>query len=125
MRRCIDADALIHNMRERFIDEDGLCVNEYWSAQEVLKAIENEQTADVVEVVHGEWIPSRFKTLQEDGWCECSVCGVGNKLYDRGVRKSDVPYIDGKSYELKNIANYCPNCGAKMDLKGETDEQIH
>ena len=70
---------------------------------------------DVAPVVHGEWIPSRFKTLREDGWCECSVCGVGNKLYDRGVRKSDVPHIDGKSYELKNIANYCPNCGARMD----------
>lgn len=76
---------------------------------------DQEPKADVVEVVHGKWIPSRFKTLQEDGWFECSVCGVGNKLYDRGIRKSDVPYIDGKPYELKNIANYCPNCGAKMD----------
>lgn len=75
----------------------------------------NGKPREMVEVVHGKWIPSRFKTLQEDGWCECSVCGVGNKLYDRGVRKSDVPHIDGKSYELKNIANYCPNCGARMD----------
>lgn len=85
------------------------------SKEQMLMVLGSAEPADVVEVVHGEWIPSRFKTLREDGWCECSVCGVGNKLYDRGVRKSDVPHIDGKSYELKNIANYCPNCGARMD----------
>lgn len=99
-------------------DEHEENIDRYMTIEEILDTYTSEgcpQTADVVEVVHGKWIPSRFKTLQEDGWFECSVCGVGNKLYDRGIRKSDVPYIDGKPYELKNIANYCPNCGAKMD----------
>ena len=103
MPRYIDAD-----VARRIIDSPR-------SKEQMLLVLSQAEPADVVKVVHGEWIPSRFKTLREDGWCECSVCGVGNKLYDRGVRKSDVPHIDGKSYELKNIANYCPNCGARMD----------
>ena len=93
----------------------GIRTINYDEWERLCECIHEAKPADVREVVHGEWIPNRFKTLREDGWCECSVCGVGNKLYDRGVRKSDVPYIDGKPYELKNIANYCPNCGAKMD----------
>lgn len=49
--------------------------------------------ADVIEVVHGEWIPHGYK------W-RCSICG--NKIS-----------LDGTPIE--NGLNYCPNCGAKMD----------
>ena len=113
MSRFIDADRIDW----RLIIPTNVTIAEENIIHMAKKLVERQPTVDVVEVVHGKWIPSRFKTLQEDGWCECSVCGVGNKLYDRGVRKSDIPYIDGKPYELKNIANYCPNCGAKMERR--------
>ena len=117
MPRYIDADVFEKKIEEErtYLLNRGQTWAENILVKHLLNILYEQPTADVKEVVHGKWIPSRFKTLREDGWCECSVCGVGNKLYDRGIRKSDVPYIDGKPYELKNIANYCPNCGAKMD----------
>ena len=45
-----------------------------------------------VEVVHGRWIETEYKS---DIYCKCSVCGRRTYVYD--------------DY------NYCPNCGAKMD----------
>lgn len=45
--------------------------------------------ADVVEVVHGEWIRHKENCLYN----KCSIC----------------------SYEHCREDNYCPNCGAKMD----------
>lgn len=49
---------------------------------------------DAREMVRGQWI--------YDHWCEfkCSVCGEFSK---------------SKPYKGKE--NYCPNCGAKMDLE--------
>lgn len=56
-------------------------------------------TADVQEVKHGKWIPSRDK----DGIYEevCSECG----------------YIEKYNIDPNNNKhpNYCPHCGAKMD----------
>lgn len=114
MSKYIDADLIVYDHAVARSLDDGHNWNELVACKD---QIDDIPTVDVVEVKHGEWIPNRFKTLREDGWCECSVCGVGNKLYNRGIRKSDVPYIDGKPYELKNIANYCPNCGARMREK--------
>ena len=51
--------------------------------------------ADVAPVVHGRWY------WAEDGHCKCSVCGQ---------------YATVKRLVVKT--NYCPNCGAKMDLEG-------
>ena len=52
--------------------------------------------ADVAEVVHSKW-----DGVFQDGACSwsgrCSACGVRN----------DIPH--------PLVANYCPNCGAKMD----------
>ena len=58
-------------------------------------------TADVVEVRHGEWV------LNEPVYI-CSVCG-------------EVPdyFLNGWDWEIYEYPNYCPNCGAKMDGKGE------
>ena len=46
--------------------------------------------ADVAPVVHGRWIASH------DEFCTCSICKY--------------PFYVGW-----NQANYCPNCGAKME----------
>ena len=66
---------------------------------EVWRKVTNTTTADVVEVRHGEWIElvrelGKGKTITK---YQCSLCGV----------------------YLVQEANYCPNCGAKMDGKGE------
>ena len=55
--------------------------------------------ADVVEVRHGEWLP-----YPSDAYMKCSVCGME-------YHKSRMP----------DVVGYCPNpnCGAKMDGKGE------
>lgn len=55
--------------------------------------------ADVVEVKHGEWIFNNHQSYGEPSYF-CSLC-VG----DRGSET-------GKD-------NYCPDCGAKMDRKGD------
>lgn len=63
-------------------------------------------TVDAVEVVHGRWLdngmcnhkPSRFRNPDKWTVYKCSECG-----YSNGRRKN---------------ANYCPNCGAKMDGDG-------
>lgn len=63
--------------------------------------IQNAPASDVVEVKHGEWIYNCAEwgssDYSKDVYYKCSICG--------------------KEYEQFDIdeANYCPNCGAKMD----------
>ena len=79
----------------------------YVKLSDVKQSIEQTPTADVVEVRHGEWRPPLGD--YGSGWncggvikqiLGCSCCG---HFYQNG------PY------------NYCPNCGAKMDGEGVTD----
>ena len=63
--------------------------------------------ADVVEVRHGEWIVKKHMYFPENRLLEemrCSVC------------EEEAFYNEVEGYVL---TNYCPNCGAKMDGKGE------
>ena len=54
------------------------------------------ESADVAPVRHGRWVQTKSPFMNE---CEdCSVCGYRT--------------VWGHRY------NYCPNCGAKMDLEG-------
>ena len=62
-------------------------------AIEILGMIYEMPSADVAPVRHGLWIASH------DEFCACSIC------------KYPV-------YVGWNQTNYCPNCGAKMDLEG-------
>ena len=65
-----------------------------------------EPTADVQEVKHGRWIEKDSRYVHN---FKCSVCN--------DVR-FDIPTCMGKP-----LFNFCPNCGAKMDLEdGEEDE---
>ena len=57
------------------------------------RAIERVLAADVAPVRHAKWV------FGGDGLVECSVC---NETYDVNMLPR----------------NYCPNCGAKMDLEG-------
>ena len=57
------------------------------------RAVKNAPAADVAPVVHGRWIARAGRAM-------CSVCA------DECWADSALEY------------NYCPNCGAKMDLEG-------
>ena len=59
--------------------------------EEIMQAIQKAHAADVVPVVHGEW-------LHKNGEMYCSVCGR-EALMDEVYYKSP----------------YCPDCGARMD----------
>lgn len=94
MPRYIDADTALKRFEEMHGNESELlnCYNADW----IVSFIETQPTADVQEVKHGRWLFGRFGS----GWCsECHHCG-----FVRG--EDDVP-------------NYCPNCGAKMDLESK------
>ena len=66
--------------------------------------IDQEPAADVVEVKHGKWIEVQKENIWNDivPVLECSACGK----YTVGTRG------------IMTKSNYCPNCGAKMDLEG-------
>ena len=62
--------------------------------------------ADVVPVVHGKWVHSRYdRSSEQFDVVKCSRCGLEAYAMAYHVR-------DG---------NYCPNCGARMDggMEGE------
>lgn len=64
------------------------------------KMIEKIPAEDVATVVHGRWVEKIIPGEVPDWCCVCSICeGDGLPSYD-----------------------YCPNCGAKMDIdeEGET-----
>ena len=86
---------------KRLIDANALLESKWWDSlkDDFDKArakiiVQSCHTVDAVEVVHGRWL---LCSDCIDLFPKCSVCD---------------------SYELSR-RNYCPNCGAKMDLKGE------
>lgn len=72
-------------------------INLVYKRQELCKAVESvfadSPAADVAPVVHGKWGTDRFGM-------ERSVCSICRATYVGG-----------------DFWNYCPKCGAKMDLK--------
>lgn len=67
----------------------------------VMAVLETIPTADVAPVVHGRWIESKSFEI---GFWVCSNCGFVSE-----------------ATAAPKLYNYCPNCGAKMDL--EDDKQ--
>lgn len=72
--------------------------NDYaYAAMDVIKRL---PAADVTEVVHGQWVHSRYDNCFEQfDIVKCSRCG--HEAY-------------AAAYFVRG-GNYCPNCGAKMD----------
>lgn len=74
-----------------------------------LQILRDIPAADVAEVRHGRWF------RDEDNWnslttFQCSVCGE--------------EYCFECDEDILTLNyNYCPNCGAKMDLEGEIDDR--
>lgn len=87
MAEHIEREALLNKLQERDLC---LCVTE--------RDIKDAPAADVAPVVRGRWVMVDDGVMIGDGkHMECSVCHTWQK--DR----------------IKT--NYCPNCGARMDLE--------
>lgn len=66
-------------------------------------------TADVVEVLHGEWLKDG------EGEVYCSKCG--KYTYDR---HDEIKEIDGKTVIALCYPRFCGNCGA--DMRGKNND---
>lgn len=69
------------------------------------KQIDEAPTADVVEVMHGEWI------MINEQLAKCSVCG--------GYESTNGKDKTGKGVIFKMQKKFCPHCGA--DMRGESN----
>jgi uncharacterized ferredoxin-like protein len=101
-KRLIDANFLDDRCRRQIADEWNQKVAPVsWSEayKEFLDDVCDAPILDAVEVVHARNLRADSPSL-----FECSECGW-----------SDCDTYTGDTAEY----NYCPNCGAKMDLKGE------
>ncbi len=82
----------------------------------------NEPAAEVAPVRHGKWRGRQFDfeddypTIEKSHYIKCSNCEHNHYLvvfdFFYNLYKTRVDYDDPGF-----IPNYCPNCGAKMDLE--------
>lgn len=113
MPRLIDADALIPSEVHTVVmrKADG---KEVWGsvlyAEQIYRylcdSIEDCETVEAEPIKHGRWIVKIYEHKYKNGYwterrTECSVCG-SKPLYDEFQQKAE--------------SDYCPQCGAKMDL---------
>lgn len=81
----------------------------YLQAAKVLRDVEDAPAADVAPVRHGRW------EWADDGYCRCSECR------QRAPVVYGVLVEDYQDEPRTAMTNFCPNCGAKMDLEGENE----
>lgn len=84
-----------------------------YAAECACNLIDSVLPADVEPVRHGRW----------EGYIHSRYCGMdeyGEPVYRDGT----VYYCSNPKCRRKTVVkeNYCPNCGAKMDLEDETDD---
>ena len=102
MAEYIEREALLREIERR----EALMVGDKLVSVDAMKSfIKNRQAADVAPVRHGYWI----------SLTECANEGVYCSICKKKVWKSDYAWCSKKSRN-KLQSNYCPNCGAKMDL---------
>ena len=87
--------------------------------------IKSIPAADVAPVRHGRWI--EHEETPDDAYRhhKCSECNV-NAPFDYNMREDWDEGMDGEWDSLglvddginEHLTDYCPNCGAKMDLEG-------
>lgn len=87
-------------------------INLVYKRQELCKAVElvfaDSPSADVAPVVHSRW--------EECDYVEPCVHGFGTiRTPDAGLKCKHCAHVFKKQLLWKE--NYCPNCGAKMDLE--------
>ena len=108
MIRLIDADAL-SNRFEEMAYKCKYIADMVFHLDLILDEIMDAPTVEAVEVVHGHWF----------SLTDCSNAGVYCSVCHKKVWREDYAWCNRKN---KLRSNYCPNCGAKMDLKGVIEE---
>lgn len=80
------------------------CMAPVMRVSRLFDKLQKVPAADVAPVVHGRWI-------EDHDYLKCPECGV--------MVKWDFTFFDIGNW------NYCPNCGAKMDIEdgGDSDAQ--
>ena len=98
-KRLIDANALLKVLKHRVKgnEDSGIVLGTNSTLGIMEEWVRSIPIVDAVEVVHGRWEKSNYH-----GFLCCSEC-------------KDV-YID-KTWFGGGKWNYCPNCGARMDLE--------
>lgn len=98
MAEYIEREELLYEFREIMPD---IGVNEL--ADELYNVALDLSAGDVAEVKHGKWIGKQLDNFRKYE-VTCSNCDwIGIENYD--------------SYDNPFEFNYCPNCGANMDLE--------
>ncbi len=79
-----------------------------WSKNALYDEMKNLPAADVAPVVHAKW--------ENCDWVEPYYHGCGTiRIPNAGMKCTNCVHVFKKDLLWKD--NYCPNCGAKMDLK--------
>lgn len=105
MAEYIKREAALHEIERREV----LMVGDKRISVDAMKSfIKNRPAADVAPVVHGQWEPY-FEEVE---------------IYNAGgfAERIQTGWICGRCKSVESITryyktNYCPNCGAKMDLE--------
>lgn len=98
MTKYVDIDAVKEAVRGAECDADW--DGRSFDAEFIENALDFIPRADVAPVVHGQWI-------EDHDYLKCPECGV--------MVKWDFTFFDIGNW------NYCPNCGAKMDIEDGGD----
>lgn len=79
-----------------------------WSNNTLYDEMKNLPAADVAPVVHAKW--------ENCDWVEPYYHGCGTiRIPNAGMKCTNCVHVFKKDLLWKD--NYCPNCGAKMDLE--------
>ena len=84
-------------------DDDRFTEGYNFAVQEHREKVNKIPAADVQPIRHGQWVCN--EELYYNGMTKCSCC---NEEY----YTEDIQNLQG---DLRTV-NYCPNCGARMDL---------
>ena len=91
MKEYVERKALLENIKKYQSDAFGIPI--------IIAEIEKTPSADVREVIHAKWIDA-YPEIEPNPMFMYGIC-------------SNCKFEQGLSSELR----YCPECGAKMDLK--------
>lgn len=81
-----------------------------WSKNALYDEMKNLPAADVAPVVHAKW--------ENCDWVEPYYHGCGTiRIPNAGMKCTNCVHVFKKDLLWKD--NYCPNCGAKMDLEDD------